>query len=180
LLAHSPVRPRSPQVGCRVAMPPLRVLLKIASTCCSVSDFDRVVLVDVDREHVDAGRDLGRLVAELLLELVDLLLLHRAAHRAEVRRALDQRGRSRRRALALRSRPSRSGSASGTPRPRASSRCSSCRSRRTLEVARDAGRRRRNRAGRRRPLRKGSVKGPARRVEGTQHSLNLALTLPCF
>jgi len=62
---------------------------------------DRVVAVDVDRQHVDAGRQGRRLVAEARLELVDLLLLHLAAHRAEGGRAADQRRRRRRRALAL-------------------------------------------------------------------------------
>ncbi len=61
----------------------------------------RVVLVDVDRQRVDRDADLRRLVAERLLELVDLAGLHRAAHRADLGRALDQRRRRGRGALAL-------------------------------------------------------------------------------
>ena len=83
------------------AAPPLRVFEKIASTCCSVRRLERVVLVHVDREHVDRGAHAGRLVAVLGLELVDLLVLHLAAHGAEGRRARDQRRRRGRRALAF-------------------------------------------------------------------------------
>src|SRR5215475_15208959 len=43
--------------------------------------LDRIVLVDEDRKGVDRGPDRGRLVAELLLELVDLGPLHFARHR---------------------------------------------------------------------------------------------------
>ncbi len=63
--------------------------------------LDRVVLVDEDRQGIDRDAQLGRLVAELLLELVDLGALHRPRHRAELGGAVDQRRRRRRRALAL-------------------------------------------------------------------------------
>src|SRR2546427_9546288 len=63
--------------------------------------LDRVVLVDEHGEGVDRGADRRRLVAVLLLELVDLGPLHRAGYRAELSGARDQRRRRRGRALAL-------------------------------------------------------------------------------
>ena len=78
-----------------------RDLEKIASTCSSVRHLMRVVLVDEDRERVDRRRICGRLVAVLLLELVDLGGLHLAGHRAELGGAGDQRRRRGRGALAL-------------------------------------------------------------------------------
>jgi hypothetical protein len=39
------------------APPPLRLLEKIASTCCRSQALDRVVLVDVHRQRVDRAAD---------------------------------------------------------------------------------------------------------------------------
>src|SRR5882724_1633746 len=58
--------------------------------------LDRVVLVHEHAERVDRRADLGRLVAVLLLELIDLGSLHRARNRPELSRPRDQ-GRWRRR-----------------------------------------------------------------------------------
>src|SRR6266542_1640562 len=63
--------------------------------------LDGVVLVDEDDESVDGRPDRQRLVAELLLELVDLGPLHLPRHRAQLGRARDEGRRSRRRSLAL-------------------------------------------------------------------------------
>src|SRR5262249_47365756 len=54
--------------------------------------LDRVVLVDEDADPVDGDANRGRLVPVLLLESIDLLGLHEAAHRPELRRPRDERG----------------------------------------------------------------------------------------
>jgi hypothetical protein len=63
--------------------------------------LQRVVLMDVDRQGVHRHPDARGLVAELLLEGVDLAGLHLAAHGPELGRVLDQRRRGGRGALAL-------------------------------------------------------------------------------
>ena len=81
--------------------PRLRVLEKIESTCLKRETLDRVVLVGEHGQRVDRHLHLGRLVAVLLLEGVDFLGLHLAAHRAELRGAFDQGRRRGRGTLAL-------------------------------------------------------------------------------
>src|SRR5882724_1720223 len=63
--------------------------------------LDRVVLVHEHPERVDRRADLGRLVAVLLLELIDLGPLHRARHRPQLGGAGDEGRRRRRGPLAF-------------------------------------------------------------------------------
>src|SRR5690554_2112547 len=63
--------------------------------------LDGVVLVDEDRQSVNGHRNRRGLIAELLLEFLDFLVLHFPAHGAEVRRAFRQGGRCCRRSCCL-------------------------------------------------------------------------------